>query len=518
MKKINSRAKSKSSPSSAATKHKETELKKQDTTAPITAEVTASKDNSSAAPAASAEQKVSAERSTDDKASVPQAETDAKSECKAESASETEAKTDADTKSAGEAETPAENKAEDKADTKAAETENTTDAASKEADEGKDADSAQAEPKAEAESKTEAEDKNAADADQAEADKAEADPAETTAAADKAQANDKNQDLTTKDSAETKAPDNAPPGAAPLAPKIRKMTATKKKEAKSLATTEDTPIAEAFKSRIIVVTSGKGGVGKTTSAAAISMGLALRGHKTAVIDFDVGLRNLDLIMGVELRVVYDFINVIHGEVNLNQALIKDRHTDNLYILPASQTRDKDALTYHGVGLVMKELSDMGFEYIVCDSPAGIEAGALIALYYSDEAIVTTNPEVSSVRDSDRIIGILNARSRRAEQNLDPVIPKLLLTRYIPERVDKGEMLSNDDIQELLSIPLLGIIPESPDVLKASNTGETIILNQESEAGQAYNDAVERLLGKEVPFRFYQAKKKGFLAKLFGGGD
>ena len=294
------------------------------------------------------------------------------------------------------------------------------------------------------------------------------------------------------------------------------MTATKKKEAKSLATTEDTPIAEAFKARIIVVTSGKGGVGKTTTAAAISTGLALKGHKTAVIDFDVGLRNLDLIMGVELRVVYDFINVIHGEANLNQALIKDRHTDNLYILPASQTRDKDALTYQGVGKVMKELSDMGFEYIVCDSPAGIEAGALIALYYADEAIVTTNPEVSSVRDSDRIIGILNARSRRAEQNLDPVIPKLLLTRYVPERVDKGEMLSNDDIQELLSIPLLGIIPESPDVLKASNAGETIILNQESEAGKAYEDAVERLLGKEVPFRFYQAKKKGFLAKLFGG--
>lgn len=520
MKKINSRAKSKSSPSSAATKHKETELKKQDTTAPITAEVTASKDNSSAAPEASSEQKVSAERSTDDKVSAPQDET----KVDVKSASETEAKTNADTKSAGaaktdaknegeaKAETPAENKAEDKADTTAAETENTTDAATKEADEGKDANAAQAEPKAEAESKTEAEDKSAADAD-----KAEADPAEANKA-DKAQANDKNQDLTTKDSAEPKAQDNAPPGAAPLAPKIRKMTATKKKEAKSLATTEDTPIAEAFKSRIIVVTSGKGGVGKTTSAAAISMGLALRGHKTAVIDFDVGLRNLDLIMGVELRVVYDFINVIHGEVNLNQALIKDRHTDNLYILPASQTRDKDALTYHGVGLVMKELSDMGFEYIVCDSPAGIEAGALIALYYSDEAIVTTNPEVSSVRDSDRIIGILNARSRRAEQNLDPVIPKLLLTRYIPERVDKGEMLSNNDIQELLSIPLLGIIPESPDVLKASNTGETIILNQESEAGQAYNDAVERLLGNEVPFRFYQAKKKGFLAKLFGGGD
>ena len=301
-----------------------------------------------------------------------------------------------------------------------------------------------------------------------------------------------------------------------LAPKIRKLTATKKKEAKSLATTEDTPIAEAFKARIIVVTSGKGGVGKTTSAAAISTGLALKGHKTAVIDFDVGLRNLDLIMGVELRVVYDFINVIHGEANLNQALIKDRHTDNLYILPASQTRDKDALTYHGVGKVMQELSDMGFEYIICDSPAGIEAGALIALYYADEAIVTTNPEVSSVRDSDRIIGILNARSRRAEQNLEPVRPKLLLTRYVPERVERKEMLSTDDIQELLSIPLLGIIPESPDVLKASNAGVTIILDKESEAGQAYQDAVDRLLGEEVPLRFLQVKKKGFLAKLFGG--
>lgn len=299
------------------------------------------------------------------------------------------------------------------------------------------------------------------------------------------------------------------------APKTRKSTATKKKEAKSLATNKDTPIAETFSARIIVVTSGKGGVGKTTSAAAISTGLALKGHKTVVIDFDVGLRNLDLIMGVERRVVYDFINVIHGEAKLNQALIKDRHTDNLYILPASQTRDKEALTYHGVGLVMKELSEMGFEYIICDSPAGIETGALIALYYADEAIVTTNPEVSSVRDSDRIIGILNARSRRSEQNLDPVVPKLLLTRYVPERVERKEMLSTDDIQELLTIPLLGIIPESPDVLKASNAGVTIILDQDSEAGQAYNDAVERLLGHEVPLRFYKVKKKSFLQKLFG---
>ena len=482
MKKTNSRAKSKSSPSSAATKHKEAEIKAQDTTAP-------------AAEAAA----VSTDQSPDVSATKPQADSttaDAKPAKSKDSAPSDKA---AKTKSEASADEAAEAKDADKAaesqDAKSEDTESKAAADADEAAETKDADSdKQAEAKAEAKAK-------------ADTNKAQTEHDQT---------DDKKQDLTVKDSAESKDQDKAPAGARALAPKIRKMTATKKKEAKSLATTEDTPIAEAFKARIIVVTSGKGGVGKTTTAAAISTGLALKGHKTAVIDFDVGLRNLDLIMGVELRVVYDFINVIHGEANLNQALIKDRHTDNLYILPASQTRDKDALTYQGVGKVMKELSDMGFEYIVCDSPAGIEAGALIALYYADEAIVTTNPEVSSVRDSDRIIGILNARSRRAEQNLDPVIPKLLLTRYVPERVDKGEMLSNDDIQELLSIPLLGIIPESPDVLKASNAGETIILNQESEAGKAYEDAVERLLGKEVPFRFYQAKKKGFLAKLFGG--
>lgn len=288
----------------------------------------------------------------------------------------------------------------------------------------------------------------------------------------------------------------------------------KKKETKSLAKSEDSPINDKFKSRIIVITSGKGGVGKTTSAAAISTGLALKGHKTAVIDFDVGLRNLDLIMGCERRVVYDFINVIHKEARLNQALIKDKNTDDLFILPASQTKDKDSLTYEGVGRVLKELSDMDFEYIICDSPAGIETGALIALYYADEAIVTTNPEVSSVRDSDRIIGILNAKSRRAVNDWDPVEAKLLLTRYIPSRVDKEEMLSIDAIQGLLNTPLLGVIPESPDVLKASNSGESIILNQKSEAGLAYSDAVERLLGNNVPLRFV-TEQKSFWKKLFG---
>ena len=223
-------------------------------------------------------------------------------------------------------------------------------------------------------------------------------------------------------------------------------------------------------SKIIVVTSGKGGVGKTTTSASIATGLALRGHKTAVIDFDVGLRNLDLIMGCERRVVYDLINVIQGEANLSQALIKDKHCDNLFILPASQTRDKEALTREGVEKVLKDLTDnMGFEFVICDSPAGIETGALMALYFADEAIVTTNPEVSSVRDSDRILGILQSKSRKAEKG-ETVKEHLLITRYSPERVEKGEMLSVQDIQDILRIPLLGVIPESQNVLQASNAG------------------------------------------------
>jgi len=267
--------------------------------------------------------------------------------------------------------------------------------------------------------------------------------------------------------------------------------------------------------KIIVVTSGKGGVGKTTTSAAISTGLALRGHKTVVIDFDVGLRNLDLIMGCERRVVYDFVNVIKSESTLNQALIKDKRTDNLYVLPASQTRDKDALSREGVEAVLNELSK-DFDYIVCDSPAGIEQGAQMALYFADIAVVVTNPEVSSVRDSDRIIGILQSKSRRAELGHDPIKEHLLLTRYNPTRVAAGEMLSVSDVEEILAIPLLGVIPESEAVLKASNQGTPVILDEQSQAGQAYSDAVDRLLGSELPHRFLEAEKKGFLARLLGG--
>ncbi|WP_325892151.1 septum site-determining protein MinD [Grimontia sp. NTOU-MAR1] len=268
--------------------------------------------------------------------------------------------------------------------------------------------------------------------------------------------------------------------------------------------------------RIIVITSGKGGVGKTTSSAAIATGLALSGKKTAVIDFDIGLRNLDLIMGCERRVVYDFVNVINGEANLHQALIKDKRVENLFVLPASQTRDKDALTKEGVARVLDDLKAMDFDFIICDSPAGIEAGALMALYFADEAIVTTNPEVSSVRDSDRILGILDSKSRRAENGEEPVKTHLLLTRYNPARVVRGEMLSVADVEEILRIPLLSVIPESPSVLHASNKGEPVILDQESDAGLAYSDAITRLLGNECPFRFLEEEKKGFLKRLFGG--
>jgi len=267
--------------------------------------------------------------------------------------------------------------------------------------------------------------------------------------------------------------------------------------------------------KIIVVTSGKGGVGKTTTSASISTGIAKRGHKTVVIDFDVGLRNLDLIMNCERRVVFDFINVIQGEASLNQALIRDKRVSTLSVLPASQTREKEALTKEGVERVINELAQT-FDYIICDSPAGIEHGAQMALYFADEAIVVTNPEVSSVRDSDRMLGILQSKSRRAEKGQDPVKEHLLVTRYNPVRVERGEMLSVTDIEEILAIPLMGVIPESQIVLNSSNQGIPVILETESDAGQAYDDAVARLLGEEREHRFMTAQRKGFISRIFKG--
>lgn len=264
--------------------------------------------------------------------------------------------------------------------------------------------------------------------------------------------------------------------------------------------------------KVIVVTSGKGGVGKTTTSASIATGLANRGYKTAVVDFDIGLRNLDLIMGCERRVVYDFVNVIRGEANLNQALIRDKRAKELYILPASQTRDKDALTLEGVGKVLDELSQT-FDYIVCDSPAGIERGAQLAMYFADHAVVVTNPEVSSVRDSDRMLGLLSSKTKRAEEGRERITEHLLLTRYCPKRVTCGDMLSLGDVNEILAIPLLGVIPESPAVLRASNAGDPVILDAESDAGQAYSDAIARFLGENVPLRFVE-EKTHWLKRIF----
>jgi len=269
--------------------------------------------------------------------------------------------------------------------------------------------------------------------------------------------------------------------------------------------------------KVVVVTSGKGGVGKTTTSASFSTGLALRGLKTAVIDFDVGLRNLDLIMGCERRVVYDLINVIQGEATLNQALIKDKQCENLFVLAASQTRDKEALTKEGVEKVLTDLTEMGFDYIICDSPAGIETGALLAMHFADEALVVTNPEVSSVRDSDRILGMLSSKTKRAIDGGEPIKEHLLITRYNPSRVEGGQMLSLEDIKDILRIPLIGVIPESETVLQASNQGVPAVHLNGTDVSEAYKDVIARFLGEEKPLRFVDAQKAGLLKRLFGRG-
>jgi septum site-determining protein MinD len=273
---------------------------------------------------------------------------------------------------------------------------------------------------------------------------------------------------------------------------------------------------ETILTEIIVVTSGKGGVGKTTTSASVACGLARRGKRVVVIDFDIGLRNLDLIMGCERRVVYDFVNVIQGDCTLKQALIRDKRLETLHVLAASQTRDKDALTPEGVKRVLDELIADGFDYILCDSPAGIEKGAHLAMYYADRAVVVVNPEVSSVRDSDRILGLLASKTQRAEQGNGGVKEHLLLTRYNPKRVASGEMMSVDDVKEILGLDVIGVVPESPDVLAASNAGVPVIMNDESNASRAYDDAVARLLGEELPMRFLEEPKRGFFARMFGG--
>ncbi len=264
---------------------------------------------------------------------------------------------------------------------------------------------------------------------------------------------------------------------------------------------------------VIVVTSGKGGVGKTTSTAALGSALAERGQRVCVVDFDVGLRNLDLVLGAERRVVYDFINVAQGDAKLAQALIRDKRIETLYLLAASQTRDKDALTDEGVERVIGELKQ-SFDWVVCDSPAGIERGALLAMRFADQAVVVANPEVSSVRDADRIIGLLDSRTQRAEAG-NRIEKHLLLTRFDPARSARGEMLSVADVLDILSVPLLGIIPESEEIIRASNLGAPITMNAgASPAAKAYRDAARRLSGEPLPIAM-PTEKKPFLSRLFG---
>jgi septum site-determining protein MinD len=264
---------------------------------------------------------------------------------------------------------------------------------------------------------------------------------------------------------------------------------------------------------VLVVTSGKGGVGKTTSTAALGAALAQTGQKVVVIDFDVGLRNLDLVMGAERRVVFDLINVTQGVAKLSQALIRDKRVDTLFLLPASQTRDKDALSEEGVGLVIDELREK-FDWVICDSPAGIERGAQLAMRFADKAVIVTNPEVSSVRDSDRIIGLLDSRTLKAETG-GRIDKHILVTRYDPARAARGEMLTIEDVLEILSTPLLGIIPESEDVLRASNIGSPVTLNDPTSAvARAYVDAAKRLRGQDIPM-LVPTDRKGFFDRLFG---
>jgi septum site-determining protein MinD len=265
--------------------------------------------------------------------------------------------------------------------------------------------------------------------------------------------------------------------------------------------------------KVLVVTSGKGGVGKTTSTAALGAALAQSGQSVVVVDFDVGLRNLDLVMGAERRVVFDLINVVQGVAKLPQALIRDKRIETLWLLPASQTRDKDALTEEGVERVIKELRAK-FDWVICDSPAGIERGATLAMRFADAAVIVTNPEVSSVRDSDRMIGLLDSKTVRAE-NGQRIEKHILITRYDAARAARGEMLSIEDVLEILSTPLLGIIPESEEVLRASNLGSPVTLsNAASAAARAYLAAARRLKGEDVPMTIPN-DKKGLFDKLFG---
>ena len=260
---------------------------------------------------------------------------------------------------------------------------------------------------------------------------------------------------------------------------------------------------------IIVITSGKGGVGKTTTTANLGTGLAKIGKKVALLDADIGLRNLDLILGLENRIVYDIVKAAEGKCRLKQALVRGKHYENLYLLPAAQTRDKDALSPEQMKEICDQLSEE-FDYILIDCPAGIEQGFKNAIAGADRALVVSTPEVSSVRDADRVIGLWEAEGKGS--------PQLIINRIKPELVRQGDMIDIQDMLDILAIPLIGVVPDDDGIVASANKGEPIIMNEKSKAGQAYSDIVLRIIGEEVPYQSYE-KPKGFFGKLkriFGG--
>ena len=263
--------------------------------------------------------------------------------------------------------------------------------------------------------------------------------------------------------------------------------------------------------KIVTITSGKGGVGKSTTTANLSSALATLGKKVVAVDFDIGLRNLDMILGLENRIVYDVIDVMEGNCNLAQAVIKDKKVEGLHFIPASQTKDKTILDKEKVQKLLEDLKKE-FDYILIDSPAGIESGFEHAIFLADKAIIVTTPDISAVRDADRVVGIIDSKTEKAKNN-EEVEKFILINRLKPELVEKGDMLSVDDVLHILSLPLIGIVPDTEEIVTSTNIGQPIVHNQQSEAGEAFRRVSKRMEGEDIPF--LDLKSKGFFDKLKG---
>ncbi len=263
---------------------------------------------------------------------------------------------------------------------------------------------------------------------------------------------------------------------------------------------------------IITVTSGKGGVGKSTTTANIAVGLANLGKKVVAIDFDIGLRNLDMILGLENRIVYDVVDVMEERCNLSQALINDKKAKNLYFLPASQTKDKDILKRDKVQALLESLKE-SFDIVLIDSPAGIESGFEHSIFLADRALIVSTPDVSSVRDADRVIGIIDAKSEKAK-NGEEVEKHIIINRIKPEMVEAGNMLSIDDVLSILALPLIGVVPDDENIISSTNMGVPIIYKENSKAAESYRRICRRVLGEEIEFLDMKAKK-GFFSSIKG---